>query len=342
MKSIQREHLAGLLERWSQRYKVFAPCRQGQGECIFDRFDEETFTLDYRKPHLPPKAEYLPQSEVLFEVRNGEYRAPMPEGDRLFFGIRACDMMGLRQASHFMNRDVVDPYYRSRNEGAVTVVMACKGPQNETCFCTTTGSGPVSSQGFDLQLYDFGDRFLVEAGSPRGNALLEEDMFDAVDAIWAQGAIQTFRDEASRAIPVVPAVSEAMEMLRNENVSDEVWDYFGTKCIVCGGCAFVCPTCTCFNVTDSVRDRESGVRVRAWDACLYGGFTKEASGHNPRGTQALRLKRRHEHKLRYYSEGDILDGLCGCVGCGRCSDFCPVGIGTLEVVRAISRNTLSP
>ena len=77
-------------------------------------------------------------------------------------------------------------------------------------------------------------------------------------------------------------------------------------------------------------------RLRAWDACLYGGFTREASGHNPRIIQSLRLKRRHEHKLLDYNKIDIQDGLCGCVGCGRCSDYCPVHIGTLEVVKAIA------
>jgi Fe-S oxidoreductase len=76
--------------------------------------------------------------------------------------------------------------------------------------------------------------------------------------------------------------------------------------------------------------------VRAWDACLYGGFTREASGHNPRNIQALRLKRRHEHKLLHFNNADIQDALCGCVGCGRCSDYCPVHIGTLEIVKAIA------
>ena len=80
----------------------------------------------------------------------------------------------------------------------------------------------------------------------------------------------------------------------------------------------------------------SGERMRTWDTCLYAGFTREASGHNPRPSQASRLKRRHEHKLVHFNPVDNQGALCGCVGCGRCSDYCPVHIGTLEVVKAIA------
>jgi len=126
-----------------------------------------------------------------------------------------------------------------------------------------------------------------------------------------------------------------MNRLKDRAVDEGVWEHLGLKCIQCGGCTFVCPTCTCFNVCDHSTGPGQGIRERSWDACLFGGFTREASGHNPRSTQALRLKRRHEHKLLDYHRTDIQDGLCGCTGCGRCSDFCPVHIGTLEVAREI-------
>ena len=198
------------------------------------------------------------------------------------------------------------------------------------------GSFHRAEKGFDLQFYDVGDDFLVEAESDRGKALIANGSFDAIDDAEAGKKREKFRANASKAVKEVPALRKAMVRLRDGSVSEKVWDYFGRKCIVCGGCAFVCPTCTCFNVSDFEIKSGEGLRVRSWDACLFGGFTREASGHNPRGTQALRLKRRHEHKLLYYNEKDILEGLCGCVGCGRCSDYCPVHIGTLEVVKAIA------
>jgi len=337
MKILAKKDLLNVLKNWSGSYDVFAPGIKETGDTIFDCFDESTFTLDYGKPPLPQKSEVFPQNEIIFELKNGEYREVITGNEKMIFGMRACDVMGMRQASSFMTRgDVTDPYCKSKEEGVLKVIMACAGPQSETCFCTTVGSGPFAEKGFDLQFYDMGDEFLVEAGSERGGNLIVKGPFLEIDDAEARTRINEFKIKASASVEEVPALKEAMNRLRDDSVSEEVWEHFGRKCIVCGGCAFVCPTCTCFNVSDYVTKPGEGLRVRSWDACLFGGFTRETSGHNPRGSQALRLKRRHEHKLLYYNETDIQDGLCGCVGCGRCSDYCPVHIGTLEVVKAIA------
>jgi ferredoxin len=334
MKRLNKNDLLAVLKGWSKAYTVMCPTIKPQGDRVFDTFGESTFTLDYGKPSLPPKSFFLPHSEVIFEVINGAYNEVTNKERHLLFGLRACDMMGLLQSHSFMTRDNDDPSYRARLESTLTVVMACAGPQNATCFCTTTRSGPWAAGGFDLQLYDLGDSFLVEIGTDRGAGLASAATFTDVDEAQAQERLAVFRRKALADIPEVPEIREAMTRLMS-GASDEVWEHFGRKCIVCGGCAFVCPTCTCFNVYDQASDKDSGVRIKAWDACLYGGFTREASSHNPRPTQAARLQRRHEHKLLYYNATDIQAALCGCVGCGRCSDYCPVHIGTLEVARAI-------
>ena len=254
----------------------------------------------------------------------------------LIFGLRACDMMGILQASSFMSRDRKDVYYNAKRDAGTTIVMACPGPQNETCFCTTTRSGPIAQKGFDLQFYDVGDAFLIEIGAPRGEELLSLIPLTDVDESQARRQIEEFKQKAIKNIPQVKSVVKAMNKLKDKSADEKIWDSFGQKCITCGGCAFVCPTCTCFNVYDHQLSSGNGLRARTWDACLYGGFTREASGHNPRTSQALRLKRRHEHKLLHFNDIDIQGSLCGCVGCGRCSDYCPVHIGTLEVVKAIA------
>jgi len=336
MKILAKKDLSKALKNWSDSYDVFAPGIKKTGDIIFDRFDENTFTLNYGKPSLPQKSEVLPQSEIIFELKEGKYKEVITGNGKMLFGMRACDVMGMRQADSFMTRDVTDPYYKSKEDGILKVVIACAGPQNETCFCTTVGSGPFAEKGFDLQFYDVGDEFLVEAENERGEKLIAKEPFGKIDAAEAGTRIEEFKVKASKSVEEVPALKEAMNRLRDGSASEKVWEYFGRKCIICGGCAFVCPTCTCFNVSDYVTKPGEGLRVRSWDACLFGGFTREASGHNPRGTQALRLKRRHEHKLLHYNETDIQEGLCGCVGCGRCSDYCPVHIGTLEVVKAIA------
>jgi len=335
MKSLKKDHLGPVLSSWAERFRLFAPVRGINGEFIFQQFQGK-FDLDYKKPNLPPKSVFMPQSEIIFEVENNRYREVIDAPQAMLFGIRACDAAGLVQFGSFMSRDKEDKYYSSRTDGTITVVMACDGPQTETCFCTTTKSGPYAKKGFDLQFYDMGDVFLVETGSPRGEALLSAKAFIDLDDARAAKQIGRFKEKGVRAIPVKETVERAIDLLKESKAGEDVWAKLGKKCIACGGCVYVCPTCTCFNVYDEVSGPGRGNRVRSWDTCLFGGFTREASGHNPRPDQNSRLKRRHEHKLLYYNKDDVGDMLCGCVGCGRCSDYCPVHIGTLEVAAAIS------
>lgn len=336
MKTLAKKDINKALGIWAQKHEILSPTKKENGDCIFGAYSEKTFTLDYTKPPLSPKSVFSPQSEIIFNVENNEYREVVTANKALIFGLRACDMMGIRQVSSFMTRDSKDVYYQAKRNAAAIIVMACPKAQNETCFCTTTRSGPVAKQGFDLQFYDTGDAFLIETGSPRGKELLSGIPLSEVDDSVAKKQIDDFLKKAIKNVPEVKSVVNAMNKLKDKKVAEKVWDDFGAKCITCGGCAFVCPTCTCFNVYDRQFSSGNGIRLRAWDACLYGGFTREASGHNPRINQSLRLKRRHEHKLLDYNKTDIQDGLCGCVGCGRCSDYCPVHIGTLEVVKAIA------
>jgi len=336
MKTLAKKDLVDVLAAWAREYDVISPLKREQGDTIFDTFDGKNFTLDYGKPALSPKSVCFPQSEITFTVEKGNYSEVIPGAKTLIFGIRACDMTGMLQTSSFMTRDREDIYYRRRREDTLAVVMACSGPQNETCFCTTTSSGPWVERGFDLQFYDMGETFLVDAGSEAGKKLIQDGRFTDTDGREAKERLSSFKAEAAEQIKEVPEVRKIMASLEDGSVNGAIWDYLGDKCITCGGCTFVCPTCTCFNVYDQVTETDGGLRVRAWDACLYGGFTREASGHNPRGSQALRIKRRYEHKLLYYNETDIQGAISGCVGCGRCSDYCPVHIGVLEVARAVA------
>ena len=336
MKKLLKGELKDLMKSWAGEYRVLAPTLGIQGDCLLDTFDEASFTLDYRKTPMPPKTAFFPQSEAIFAVEKGEYREVVSASKTLLFGIRSCDMMGIRQSTSFMTRDRRDVYSEAKREAATIVVMACPGPQNETCFCTTMQSGPVARKGFDLQFFDTGEFFIIEIGSEKGEAALSLFTLAELDDDLAEEKVETFRQSAVGAIACVDSVPKAMSRLKDCTADDGVWERFGQKCIQCGGCTFVCPTCTCFNVYDRPTSPGQGLRERSWDACLFGGFTREASGHNPRPTQALRLKRRHEHKLLDYHKTDIQEGLCGCTGCGRCSDFCPVHIGTLEVAGAIA------
>ncbi|HOJ15356.1 MAG TPA: 4Fe-4S dicluster domain-containing protein, partial [Deltaproteobacteria bacterium] len=336
MKLIEKTKIKGVLAEWSKDFNVLCPSLTPNGDCLFDDFDPQTFTLEYRKPSMPQKRSCFPQAEKIFDVREGSFVPAYNHKKTVLFGIRACDHMGLRQSKSFFTRDIVDPFFGCRSEDTVIVVHACSWPQNETCFCTTVHSGPYATADFDIQLFDMGTDFLVEAGSDKGRRMISSSPFRDFDVDDAQERLERVKHMAFNSIPIVEEVAEAMDILKAGGANETVWEHLGRKCIACGGCVYVCPTCTCFTIHDRVTSKDSGERVRTWDTCLFEGFTKEASGHNPRPTQALRLKRRHEHKLLHYNPVDIQTALSGCVGCGRCSDSCPVHIGTLEVVKAIT------
>jgi hypothetical protein len=161
MKTMAKKDLLKAINIWAKKHDVLSPTNTIQGDCIFDTFQEKTFTLDYKKPPLSPKAVFFPHSEVIFNVEKNKYKEIVAAKKMLLFGLRACDMMGILQAASFMSRDNKDVYYNAKQNAVTTIVMACPGPQNETCFCTTTRSGPVAQKGFDLQFYDAGDEFLI-------------------------------------------------------------------------------------------------------------------------------------------------------------------------------------
>ncbi|NLW25671.1 MAG: 4Fe-4S binding protein [Clostridia bacterium] len=107
-----------------------------------------------------------------------------------------------------------------------------------------------------------------------------------------------------------------------------LWRELQEKCVNCGVCTFLCPTCHCFDLTDD----QKGKKVRSWDSCMFASFTKQASGHNPRPTGAERLRQRVMHKFRYFFENH---GIFACVGCGRCVEKCPVNLDIREVLQRI-------
>ena len=129
-------------------------------------------------------------------------------------------------------------------------------------------------------------------------------------------------------------LAKAVIAITNHRVDEALWEEMGKECFSCGGCTHVCPCCTCFDVMDQVAADQIGLRFRCWDSCQYAGFTREASGHNPRAKTKERVKRRFYHKLSFaYIQQD---GHPGCVGCGRCLTVCQA-FGLLDMAAVVKR-----
>jgi len=312
------------LDRLQKGWRIIGPTKGPDGEVIFDEVESsKEFFFDYVNELDPPKRFLAPPTEELFRFcLNGKPKLelPKPPPKQILFGIRSCDVKGILHWDKFYSGKFVDDLYFARRERTVLISIACNTPL-ETCFCICTDTGPYLKDGYDVQLTDLGDLYLVEVGSEKGVAVLEEGKLQATPA--SEEHLQR-RDELMRQcdaqFETAAYMAKGIIQMTKGRVKPELWEEMGRECFSCGACTHLCPMCTCFDVQDFMEDSQCGVRERCWDSCQYAGYTREASGHNPRGAAARRIERRFYHKLSYQYMQE--DGHHGCVGCGRCIIAC--------------------
>jgi sulfhydrogenase subunit beta (sulfur reductase) len=335
------------LEMMHKGYEVFAPSRNHQ-EIFFSPISAQPepeldlLTGTAVLPYLPPKDIVFPQAEVMFTFsRKGEaFDLAVPEnklGSSVLLGIRACDTTGIRWMDKFYLGNFRDDYYSRRRDNIVLVTLACNQPV-KNCFCVCCEGGPFLNperDEFDLQLVDLQESYLVECNSPKGKTLidLKPELFHKADPS-AKVLRDQLEETSRRSFLTDPTsyMSFAIRRITENSVPPEVWTELGERCFDDGGCTFVCPCCSCFGV-GYLAGGDKGCHYRFWDSCDYSGFTREVSGHNPRGDKGERFKRRFYHKLSY--QYVKRDGRIGCVGCGRCITACPGEVGMPAVVERI-------
>ena len=251
-----------------------------------------------------------------------------------FIGVRACELRAIAiQDRVFLEGQQVDPVYASRRAGAFLVAVNC-GTAAGTCFCVSMQAGPKAESGFDLALTELMDggrhEFLVEAGTSRGADVLAEVASRAADGADARAAAQvTERTAASMGRQLD---TRGIKDLLYDNFDHPRWDDVASRCLTCGNCTMVCPTCFCFSITD-VNDLAGtqAEQQRSWDSC----FTMDHSyvhGGSVRASSRSRYRQWMTHKLATWIDQF---GTSGCVGCGRCITWCPVGIDITEEAAAI-------
>jgi sulfhydrogenase subunit beta (sulfur reductase) len=285
---------------------------------------------------LPPKSLFLPQREVLCAFR-GDTLEDIPstaagEG-RILFGVRPCDARALAFLDRVFSDEhsrYGDPYYLGRRESALVISLACRAP-GRACFCTSVGGSPAGTEGADIGAVDLGKELLLTPVTKRGQAFLDQHraLLAAADAAAGRAARQQ-AEQAGAGLPVIDLAG--LKETLDGGFDDPVWEAVARSCLGCGACAYVCPTCHCFDISDEIDSRGRGRRLRTWDCCQYPLFTRHASGHNPRGSRKQRLRQRIMHKYSYAPENL---GAVFCVGCGRCSLSCPAHLDIRETLRAL-------
>lgn len=343
-KYLEESALDGWLAAAGERFAVFAP-RKGERSIEFAPYVAGSTEIRLTSPgsKWPVKRFLFPQSESLLRYNfqasgRDRVQAVAPEEQPvLLFGVRPCDAHSFETLDAvFLNQDgVVDPYYKVRRDATTVITVACDRPAR-TCFCASMEGNPHGSRGADALLRDAGDGYVVEIVTDKGRAALEGAPLVEIDAA-SDGAVETVEAnkaaaEEKASIGVEPR--EFVAALEGLFESD-VWDQIHEKCIACGACTFLCPTCHCFDIQDE-QSGDDGRRLRNWDSCQFASFTLHASGHNPRTTQRERWRQRAMHKLCWYP-GKF--GPLGCVGCGRCVRDCPTGVDIRQIIKTLEEAT---
>jgi ferredoxin len=246
-------------------------------------------------------------------------------------GVRACDLAALAlQDAHFLREGRRDPHYAQRREQLFLVAVQCAEPAS-TCFCASTGDGPTPTAGYDLALAELADGFIMEAGSAKGEEVMHS--LGLVPASTQQIEVARLQGQAAAASQTRNLPSRNLRESLMSRLEHPRWDDVAARCLACGNCTAVCPTCFCHAEIDApALDGGTSEHERIWDSCFV-----EAHGHlhgfNVRPDIRSRYRQWLTHKLATWHDQF---GRSGCVGCGRCIAWCPVGIDLTEEVAALT------
>ncbi|HET9655422.1 MAG TPA: 4Fe-4S dicluster domain-containing protein [Kineosporiaceae bacterium] len=293
---------------------------------------EDAALFGFAAPVHSPKATLFPADTTLWRRTRTEdgFDVELGDGDQdappryALFGVRSCDLRAIELQDRVLDgRAVVDPDYHRRRRDLFVVAATCSDPSG-SCFCTSLGTGPRPTRGFDLALTEIlgGEhRFLVEVGSPAGSELLAgvpARPASPADLSAADRVARTAAEHILRRLDV-----DGLREVLQSAAGSPVWDEVATQCLACMNCTAVCPTCFCTSVADST-DLTGGTttRHRVWDSCFSTEYSA-VHGRSVRAGVAARYRQWVTH--RFAAWVDQFQSV-GCVGCGRCITWCPAGI----------------
>lgn len=350
---LPKERLPGFVDNLRAGFRVVGPVRTETGYAFDAIHSADELALDYPTTILPPKKYLLPQRETLFAFHTGTDEQGARQIDvqpafedaqpTVILGVHTCDMHGIMLYDKVFTEGYRDEHYVARREQTYIVGIECLRPCDDASFCKDMGTltaPPV----YDLHMTAVDGMYLIDTGTEKGERLLlsnvevhlatTEDirrLSQTLSAKWPH-----FRHRLKMTKDQIPS-------LMTINYGSNIWDTLGERCLACGSCTNVCPTCFCFDVQDEVElNMSDGRRSRIWDSCQLHEFALVAGGHNFRGSKASRVRHRMMRKGKYIQQ---VHSITGCTGCGRCQRACLVDItipGTLNALYDEMQIDLNP
>jgi anaerobic sulfite reductase subunit A len=315
-----------LFQYWLRDARIFAPKvfpgggRFSDTDCI--RYGEiksiEEAELE-RKSLYSFKEALQPVSETLFYFTENEVReADAPKKGAILF-LRSCDLHALRRLDAMYLHNGNEDYYYSRLRSHVKIVLIGCPHSFENCFCVSMGTN--RSENYDMSIDVFGGQYRLDVKDPDWARVLRDE------GCLEQSVVPSFVTENGVKVQIPENLSAAV-------AKSHMWDEYDSRCINCGRCNFVCPTCTCFTMQDLYysENGKAGERRRVWASCMVDGYTDVAGGGSYRKKNGERMRFKTLHKVLDFRERN---GFNMCVGCGRCDDVCPEYISFSHILNKL-------
>ncbi|MCH1963072.1 anaerobic sulfite reductase subunit AsrA [Clostridium perfringens] len=323
---LTKDNFDKIIDCLKKEYKIYAPkVMEGKGrfsDTDMTRYGEIDSINDIefsKKSDFSYKEVLLPITQTLFFFTEDKFSEASVEEKNILIFLRSCDMHSLRRIDDiYLRNGFEDPYYKKLREKAKFIVMGCEN-SFDNCFCVSMGTNKT-------------DEYSAYIGLDNDEVLLDikdEELSKILEAVESnkEEVLPKFVEENETKVEVPEGIDLNI-------IKSTVWNEYSERCIACGRCNFVCPTCTCFTMQDVFyKDNENaGERRRVWASCQVDGYTDMAGGHSFRKDKGQRMRFKVMHKVYDYKKRW---GYHMCVGCGRCDDICPEYISFSECVNKL-------
>ncbi len=329
---LDKKRFSDFFEVLSTYGEVHAPVKK-RSNYFFEKVESPAeLTLDYTRTMIPPKKYFIKTYEEMLRYRIDDSTfEPVPSKDEklVLLGLHACDINALRILDNVFMSEPADPYYTARRKNTIIIGVSCM--PDEYCFCKSMGTD-YAWTGFDLFLHDIGHTYLVRRGSRKGEEIIKK-LDKILEAPEPSDIEELKKRELERERKFVKKVNtSALPELIETLYESDVWKEYGERCLGCGSCNLVCPTCRCYETRDIVGlDMKEGRKVRFWYSCFMRLHGLVGKKEHFRPTRLDRFRHRYNCK----SSIDEKTGLFNCVGCGRCSAYCPANIDHADVINRL-------
>jgi ferredoxin len=326
-----------LLENLKSDYEIYIPVKKGEQRFYKKYIDfTDDIVIGEVRAFEPLKSFFFRAREIVAE----NFKSDIPHTIQKPFcivGVKACDLKGFKIQNYvFMNHDYQDPFYIKMCENNLIISIDCT-LAIDTCFCLALNVKPYPQENFDINLSMVGEGFIVEVGSQKGQNLVEKYSF-----LFEEGKKEFISQRDKQREKVIKAVEknirenkipyqDSFKGIIERGYESDIWADEADKCVECGACNTICPTCHCFLLYDQKSENQMA-RLRIWDSCMIKDFAQVAGGANPRPELWMRLRNRFEKKFDFFPK---VAEIYACTGCGRCISACPAKIDIRKVLKRL-------